>query len=74
MSTPLPNNKCYGFSRYVPSYYKIIINEKTVEQVQTFNLSYSYEKHLEQKLSTFQHECATIQRTLKDKIKFFGKN
>jgi hypothetical protein len=57
---------------------KVIIKYKLREQTQNVyylgsDMSYSYGKELEQKLSIFQHMCRKIQRTLKTKTRKFYK-
>jgi hypothetical protein len=53
---------------------KIILNNKTIEQVQSFNylgcdISFSYNKNLSQKVYIFQYACGTIKRTLRNKTR-----
>jgi hypothetical protein len=53
---------------------RIILNNKTIEQVQSFNylgcdISFNYDRHVSQKIYKFQYACGTIKRTLRNKTR-----
>jgi hypothetical protein len=53
---------------------KIILNNKTTEQAQSFHYlgcdtSFNYDKYLSQKIYKFQYPCGTIKRALRNKTR-----
>jgi hypothetical protein len=67
-------SKVMAFKGKYPVRSKIMINNKTIEQVKNFNylgcdISYNYDDDLQNKLHKFQYICGTIKRTLINKTR-----
>ena len=66
--------KIMAFKGKDPIRSKIVIEDKILEQVSDFKylgceISFKYDKDIEQKVNKFQAICGTIQRTFKNKIR-----